>query len=568
MVYDTPQNDPISIIIGKYDAESEFTWEWEENLAQGNASLAGAEFNVSYYDGFFETAEDAINSGSPLREWQFATDFRGYVSLSFGSYHIGGDGLYYSEDGQNVVFPLGTYLIQETKPADGYLLNDEIYVRNVTADGSVEDVYTYNAVEVPELIKRSDVSFSKHKQNDSGLMAHVAFLITSETTGEAHVVETDENGYYSSENSWNEHSVHTNANDDALKVALSAVDGYTYDDSLSLEENLELVEDMEGDYCIDSSLLDNTAGTWFGEEAGISSDRGAFLYDTYTIEELSCTANADTQLIESSFIVDRDSTVISLGTFEDDEAFISTQAKDGSDGDHYVVTDDESVIIDTLSYANLIENKTYTAKTTLVDLTDNNQVLATSSTTFIPDTANGSVDIEISYDTTNLTGHELAITEELLCSGRSLATHNADLDETEQVISVISPLIHTYATDSADNDSITIADPEMSVADIVYVSNLNVGTNGYVLVGQLMLKQEDDKGNVYAEKLLDADGSEITSMLSLVDVESPDGLYEIDFGFDGSDLLDGSEIVVYEYLYKNDNLIAFHTDPEDSYQTI
>lgn len=105
----------------------------------------------------------------------------------------------------------------------------------------------------------------------------MAFKLTSKTTGESHVVVTDENGYFSSASSWNKHTHETNANDWAL--------------------------DAEG--VIDSSKLDATAGVWFGGTTPDDS-KGALPYDTYLIEELRCTANEGYQLIETSVIVSRD----------------------------------------------------------------------------------------------------------------------------------------------------------------------------------------------------------------------------------------------------------------------
>lgn len=60
---DKPQNDPVDIWLGKYDGEN--TYNEEGNLPLGSATLAGAEFVVKYYDGFYSTQSDAETSGDP-----------------------------------------------------------------------------------------------------------------------------------------------------------------------------------------------------------------------------------------------------------------------------------------------------------------------------------------------------------------------------------------------------------------------------------------------------------------------------------------------------------------------
>lgn len=52
------------------------------NLPQGSASLEGAEFTVRYYDGFYDTEQQAEASGAPTRTWVLATDKDGYADLS------------------------------------------------------------------------------------------------------------------------------------------------------------------------------------------------------------------------------------------------------------------------------------------------------------------------------------------------------------------------------------------------------------------------------------------------------------------------------------------------------
>ena len=64
---DTPINDPAGVLVGKFDGEK--TYNGAANLPQGAASLAGAEFTVKYYDGFYDTAEQAEEMCIRDRSW-------------------------------------------------------------------------------------------------------------------------------------------------------------------------------------------------------------------------------------------------------------------------------------------------------------------------------------------------------------------------------------------------------------------------------------------------------------------------------------------------------------------
>ena len=76
VVYETPINDPAGVIIAKYDGDKSYN---ANNLPQGSASLEGAEFTVRYYDGFYDTEQQAEASGAPTRTWvwqQIKTDMQ------------------------------------------------------------------------------------------------------------------------------------------------------------------------------------------------------------------------------------------------------------------------------------------------------------------------------------------------------------------------------------------------------------------------------------------------------------------------------------------------------------
>ena len=145
---DYPQSDPIPIVLGKIDKET------NKNKPQGSASLEGAEFTVKYYKGLYD--EDPAKSGqTPARSWVLKTDKDGYSELS-KDYKVSGDDFYYASNG-DPTFPVGTITIQETKAPTGYFINNEVFVRKITTSGHAEYVNTYNQPEVLEKVIKFDI---------------------------------------------------------------------------------------------------------------------------------------------------------------------------------------------------------------------------------------------------------------------------------------------------------------------------------------------------------------------------------------------------------------------------
>lgn len=194
-VKDYPQSDPVAVLLGKIDRET------TQNMPQGSASLEGAEFTFKYYDGFYDT-DPAEQGEEAVRTWVFATDADGFLYYS-AEYKVSGDDFYYQTNGDATI-PLGTLTIQETKAPEGYLLNEEVFVRQITPDGTAEWVNTYNEPTIPEDVIRGDIQIVKYGENndeteDSGAdikhpLEGVKFHLTSKTTGEVFTIITDENG--------------------------------------------------------------------------------------------------------------------------------------------------------------------------------------------------------------------------------------------------------------------------------------------------------------------------------------------------------------------------------------
>ena len=414
--------------------------------------------------------------------------------------------------------PFGLYSIQEVKAGEGYLLTDgEPHEFRIAKDGVLVNPFD-GAFE--NQVMRSDLEFTKKGDDGQDRLAGVAFKLTSKTTGESHVVVTDENGYFSSASSWNKHTHETNANDWAL--------------------------DAEG--VIDSSKLDATAGVWFGGTTPDDS-KGALPYDTYLIEELRCTANEGYQLIETSVIVSRDGKVYDFGTLTDVKASITTKAYDPMDGDSNIGMGDYLYIEDKVAYANLFPGRSYTLVAELHDA-KTGEVLYDGKTvehTFTAQEPSGFEVIRIDgIDTFGLAGETITVYEKLYDEGGSLIAKHTDKDDVNQQVTVIAPEIGTTAVDGADGDKLVSTDDAATVVDTVHYKNLIPGRS-YALVGALLVKKTAEDGEVTGEPLM-VDGAPVVSHTTFMP-ETADGDVDVTFTFDSLALKDGTQLVAAEVLF-------------------
>lgn len=178
---DYPQADPVGILLGKVDKET------NKNKPQGSASLAGAEFTVKYYKGLYDS--DPAKSGQiPARSWVLKTDKDGFAYLD-SDYKVSGDDFYMF--GNIATIPVGTITIQETKAPTGYFINNEVFVRKIEANGKDQYVSTYNQPTVNEKVIKFDI-----KKVQAGTSTPVASAVFRHTlpNGSTEDLETNSTG--------------------------------------------------------------------------------------------------------------------------------------------------------------------------------------------------------------------------------------------------------------------------------------------------------------------------------------------------------------------------------------
>lgn len=119
-ITNTPKNDPAGIKIQKVDADT------EKNIPQGDGSLAGAVYEVRYFD---STTIDANWSTTGwTRHWYLKTNDNG-VAI-FDTEYLDpsreNSDLFLDGNGQPCL-PLGTVLVKEVQAPPGYLLSDAVF---------------------------------------------------------------------------------------------------------------------------------------------------------------------------------------------------------------------------------------------------------------------------------------------------------------------------------------------------------------------------------------------------------------------------------------------------------
>ena len=406
--------------------------------------------------------------------------------------------------------------IQEVKAPEGYLLNEKVYTDEI-AEGSetVETVSTFNAPvfgsndEVAEQVKRGDIQFVKVKDGGMTRLAGVQFRITSKTTGESHVVCTDDNGMIDTSSSFNSHKNDTNGG--------------------SAE-----------------------SGLWFGEMDAIDDEKGALIYDYYYLNELRGESNEGLKLAKDiEFRVYRDKAVINLGTVTDDVVSIGTTAKDSDTENHISLADNRVTIIDTVKYKNFTPGKAYRLVGTLMDKETGEPVLVsgkpvTSEKEFTPRDEDGTIDVTFTFDGSSLSGTDVVVFEKAYdIETDTQITSHEDINDEGQTVSI--PKIGTKAAAA----NVVKPEKDQTIIDTVAYEKLIPGEE-YDLTTWLT----KDGKKIW--------GTEVTKKFTAKEAY---GTVQAELTFDAS-RHGGEDITVFEEVSLDHRLVAEHKDKDDKDQTV
>ena len=443
--------------------------------------------------------------------------------------HTGVDGIAATDTD---TLPFGKYRLEETSAPEGYLTDGAKAVEfEITENGKIVDL-TDEEHSVYNQIKRGDIEGVKIGAGTHKRLADVPFRITSKTTGENHVLVTDDNGQFSTSADWASHKHNTNA-------------GKTSED-----------------------------GVWFGTSEPDDS-KGAMPYDTYIIEEMRCDSNKGFELIPPfEIVVSRNNLVVDLGTLTDEyekEISIHTTAT-SKNGEKTILAGKEVTIVDTVKLDRLTKGTKYQLKGWQMLKEENAELIidgkrVKNDYTFVADEEEMKVEISYTFNASALGGKNLVTFEELYDFSNpdepvKVAEHK-DIEDDGQTVLITERIIkiHTTATDKNGNKELE-SGKDVTIIDTVTLEGLEVGTQ-YKLVGWQMLKEEN------AELLIN--GKRVESDYTFI-ADSKTMKVEVAFTFDATSL-DGKQLVTFEELYDLSNpdepkKVTEHKDIEDKGQTI
>lgn len=478
-------------------------FETKEDKPQGSATLQGAVFeivnksaNPVLVEGTLYQVNDVVKTitTGPDGSWTSAAD----------------------------LLPYGTYLVREVQPSEGYLL-EGILERTfqIRENGVIVDMTGVDQ-SIQDQVKRGDLKFVKIEDGTDRRMANIPFKITSKTTGESHVIVTDENGYISTESAWVSHFQDTN------------------------------------------KAVDWEDGFWFGLESVIRDDKGALIYDYYTIDELPCENNKDKKLLTGIDLrISIDGYTVEMGTLTNDPITLETTAVDKKTGSHGSNPVKDTTIVDTVKYSNVNIGDTYTIKGRIVHKANGQTVVVdgrevTAEKTFKAEKEVGYIDLSFTFDAREVGYETVVVFEELYCNGELVASH-CDPDDPDQTI-VFNPdaEISTKAVDFLTGENKGVTRDNVTIVDTVSYDHL-VPWREYIVKGYVVDKTTGD--------VLIAGNQQVTQEITFT-AQNAKGTVDVTFRFDGSNLVDKQNLVVYEELYWQDQKLGEHKDMNDPAQTV
>lgn len=485
-------------------------------VTQGSASLQGITISVTNTVKVFEIVDGVDTVHAPGEYIKtYTTDRNGTVSASN--------------------LPVGTYEVKETGTHASYLLD----AAQVTVTFGKTETKT---VTLRDHVKRGDVKFRKMNDTTNSAMANIPFRITSDTTGENHIVVTNSNGIV--DTSAIAHTNNTNGYDSIANIENITYRGY---------------------------------GTWFGlKEDGTQvtpdDNRGALPYDSYTITELRCNNNEHCIDIENQvkhFTIDSDSVTVDLHDWENDcgEFSLDTTAKDGADNDKYVEATSTARIVDTISYC-VADTGTYTIKGTLMDkstgqpLTINGATftetvtISSDSGTVDGATRCGTTDMVFRINASDIAGKKLVVFETIYDEENAPVIAHEDINDDDQSVDVIS--LSTYATSGKSGTKNLVAEESARIVD--RVDYCFVSGETFTIKGILYDKTSGEPLRV---------NNQTIEQETTVTPTSADGCGQTTMTYNLNALgLSGRDIVIYDTVYHGSNLIMAHENPDNADETV
>lgn len=232
-------------------------------------------------------------------------------------------------------------------------------------------------------------------------------------------------------------------------------------------------------------------------------------------------------------------------------AEISSALNGKETGDKTVTQSEEAVVTDTVTYKNLSTDVSYKINSYLVESNTGEKIEESEKTTvFTPESSDGSIDIDMTFDSTKYKGGTVTAFQYLIDNDYIIA-HDDDKDNALQQVQI--PDIHTTALDTATGTHTGHVSDSVTISDECFFENLIPGKE-YTLKAALY--------NRNTEEVLEGTEKEVTFV-----PEEKNGSYTVTWEIDASALA-GESITATETLLYNGVELAVHFDLTDDDQTV
>ena len=208
-------------------------------------------------------------------------------------------------------------------------------------------------------------------------------------------------------------------------------------------------------------------------------------YGEYLIKEIKpADGYLDNEDVFTVTIKDNEE-VVELTAINDKVPKLKTTAT--VNGKKEAVAKGEISIKDTVEYKHLVPNTAYVIKGTLIDKATGKPFMVkgkevTSTVKFTPDKANGTVEVEFTFDATNIKkSTDLVVFESLYRNNVEIAVH-ADLKDKEQTVTIIPPAPKTPKT--SDN---------RNLGTWIGLGGVGLGAGIAALLLKLKMKKDEDE---------------------------------------------------------------------------
>ena len=193
---------------------------------------------------------------------------------------------------------------------------------------------------------------------------------------------------------------------------------------------------------------------------------------------------------------------------------IATQARDGETGTNEGTIGESVKLIDTVAYTGLTPGNAYKLFTMLMDkatgspLAGDDGLPLVGTTEFTPETPDGTVDVEMEIDTSELAGHDIVFFEKLTDIDEDIIATHEDIDDEGQTVSLPEPVPKPESPGKGYPKTGAFAEVDPITASVIVVLLCGIAGATYAFIHRSR-KQTDALAEMEEEVLAGADEDQI-----------------------------------------------------------